>query len=62
MIRMKPTVPTVTGTTIPTIRIRSASPPLVNSGPKIRSVSSGRIPSTSSTGIVAASVHRVTFL
>ena len=62
MIRMNPTVPTMTGTIIPMIRIRSASAPARNSFPKIRSVSSGRIPSTRSTGIVAASVHRVTFL
>ena len=49
-------------TTIPRITIRSASAPTTNSSPKIRSVSPGMIPSTSSTGIVAANAHLVTFL
>ena len=62
MIRMKPTVPTITGKIMPMIRIRSASSPCTNPGPKILSTSPGRTASTSSTGIVAAKVQRVTCL
>ena len=62
MIRMNPTVPTMTGTIIPTARIRSAVSPSTKPSPKIRSTSLGITRSTSSTGIVAASVHRVTCL
>ena len=62
MIRMNPTVPTMTGTIMPTIRMRSAASPCTNSAPKMRSTGPGMIASTSSTGIVAASVHLVTCL
>ena len=61
MIRMNPTVPTMTGTIMPTIRMRRAVS-LHELGAEDASTGPGMIASTSSTGIVAASVHRVTCL
>ena len=62
MIRMNPTVPTMTGTISPMMRICRAALPVTNSSPYTRMIVPGRIASASRIGSVEASPHRVTFL
>jgi hypothetical protein len=62
MIRMNPTVPTITGTIRPMIKISSASAPATNRGPYTRMIVPGKIASASRIGNVVARPHRVTFL
>ncbi len=62
MMRMNPTVPTITGTINPMIRIRSAERPEMNSSPYTRMMVPGRMASARRIGIVMARPHRVTFL
>ena len=62
MIRMNPTVPTMTGTIRPMIRISSAEAPTTNRGPYTRMIVPGKIARASRIGSVVARPHLVTFL
>ena len=62
MIRMNPTVPTITGTISPMIRMSRADFPGTNFSPYTRMIVPGRMASASRIGSVVASPHLVTFL